>query len=55
MRRCWKPYGAHVTAAGPSLTLPYPAALRAALRGLLDRAAELDPVDPALLDGGRAP
>ena len=42
--------GETITAAGASLTLPYPAALRADLRKLLDRAGELPAHDPALQD-----
>jgi len=38
-----------VTAFGPARTLPYDDALRADLRGLLDRADGLDQADPALL------
>jgi anhydro-N-acetylmuramic acid kinase len=40
--------GLTVARLGPSLTLPYPAALRSALRGLLDRAPGLAPDDPGL-------
>ncbi len=42
--------GETITAAGPALTLPYPDALRADLRKLLDRAGELPADDPALQD-----
>jgi anhydro-N-acetylmuramic acid kinase len=42
--------GVTVAAFGPSLTLPYPAALARDLRHLLDRAPHLDAADPFLLD-----
>ena len=42
--------GERVGAFGPAVTLPYSAGLRADLRALLDRAAELAADDPALLD-----
>jgi anhydro-N-acetylmuramic acid kinase len=42
--------GATVSGFGPALTLPYPAALRARLRALLDRAPTLAETDPELLD-----
>ena len=42
--------GETITAAGPALTLPYPDALRADLRKLLDRAGDLAADDPALQD-----
>jgi anhydro-N-acetylmuramic acid kinase len=42
--------GETIAETGPALTLPYPAALRADLRGLLDRAPSLAADDPALLD-----
>jgi anhydro-N-acetylmuramic acid kinase len=45
--------GEQVFATGPALTLPYPPALRAALRALLDRAGTLAADDPALLDATR--
>ncbi len=41
--------GVRVSGFGPSLTLPYDPALRAALRGLLDRADRTAPDDPELL------
>ncbi len=41
--------GVHVGGYGPSLTLPYDPSLRAALRGLLDRAERTAPDDPGLL------
>jgi anhydro-N-acetylmuramic acid kinase len=40
--------GIAIAAFGPRLTLPYPAPLRAALRGLLDRAPGLNADDPDL-------
>ena len=42
--------GEGVSGFGPRLTLPYPASLRAALRVLLDRAPDLAPDDPALIE-----
>ncbi|WP_026438755.1 anhydro-N-acetylmuramic acid kinase [Acidocella facilis] len=42
--------GEHVSAFGPAATLLYDDALRAQLRGLLDRAPGLLPDDPAVLD-----
>jgi anhydro-N-acetylmuramic acid kinase len=41
--------GIYVTAFGPSLTLPYDAALRSDLRAILDLAPRLTPDDPRLL------
>ncbi len=38
-----------ITGFGPSLTVPYAPSLRRALRELLDRAADLDAADPAVL------
>jgi anhydro-N-acetylmuramic acid kinase len=46
--------GERVTGAGPAVTLPYPAALRATLRTLLDRAPALKPDDAELRDATRA-
>ena len=46
--------GATVSGFGPALTLPYPAALRARLRALLDRAPTLAETDPELLDATAA-
>jgi anhydro-N-acetylmuramic acid kinase len=45
--------GQTIAATGPSLTHPYPAALRADLRKLLDRAGDLANDDPALLEATR--
>ena len=41
--------GEFLVQAGPAFTYPFPPALRAALRALLDRAADLPPDDPFLL------
>ncbi|MCI2008867.1 MAG: anhydro-N-acetylmuramic acid kinase [Acetobacter peroxydans] len=46
--------GERVLAHGPALTRPYPSELRASLRALLDRAADLAPTDPDLLAATRA-
>jgi anhydro-N-acetylmuramic acid kinase len=46
--------GETVTGAGPAVTLPYPAALRADLRALLDRAGDLPSDDADLLQITRA-
>lgn len=46
--------GEAVHACGPALTLPYPPSLRAALRGLIDRAPGLSQDDPALAQATRA-
>lgn len=40
--------GVRIEQCGERLTLPYPAALRRALRAILERAADLDPADPDL-------
>lgn len=45
--------GERVGAFGPAVTLPYEASLRAALREILDRAADLSADDPALREATR--
>ena len=45
--------GEVIASLGPTLTIPYEDDLRSALRALLDRAAGLDPEDPALAEAAR--